>query len=45
MAVDVAVDSSTDAGDVVVLTAAGKAVPANQMGNGGDAYGWIVTVS
>ena len=26
------------------LAAAGKAVPANQMGNGGNAYGWKVTV-
>lgn len=44
-AVDVAVDSTTAAQDVVYLTAAGKAVPANQAGNGGNAYGWRVTVT
>ncbi len=30
--------------DVVYLAAAGKAVPANQMGYGGNAYGWKITV-
>ena len=42
-----AVDLNVVAGgarDVVYLAAAGKAVPANQMGNGGNAYGWKVTV-
>lgn len=44
-AVDVAVDSSSASQDVVLLTAAGKAVPANEAGNGGNAYGWRVTVN
>jgi hypothetical protein len=43
-AVDVALDASSPAGDVVLLAAAGKAVPANAFGNGGDAYGWEITV-
>lgn len=30
-------------GDVIYLAAAGKAVPANRMGNGGNAYGWRIT--
>jgi len=43
-AVDVAVDKTSPSGDVLLVAAAGKAVPANAFGNGGDAYGWEVTV-
>jgi len=38
------VAGAAGAGDVVFLAAAGKHVPANQMGNGGDAFGWRVDV-
>jgi len=45
MAVDLnVVAGAAGAGDVVFLAAAGKHVPANQMGNGGDAFGWRVDV-
>ena len=30
-------------GDVIYLAAAGKAVPANTMGNGGNAFGWKIS--
>ena len=43
MAVDLNVVTG-GARDVVYLAAAGKAVPANRMGNGGNAYGWKLTV-
>jgi len=43
-AVDLAVDSSTAQQDVVYITAAGKHVPANVAGNGGDAFAWRVVV-
>lgn len=38
------VGASTPAADKVYLTVAGKAVPANEMGNGGDAFAWAITV-
>ena len=46
MAVDLNVVRGAAAGapDVVFLAAAGKHVPANKMGNGGDAFGWRVDV-
>ena len=44
MAVDVVVDASVPAQDIVYLTAGGKSVPANEFGSGGDAYVWQVTV-
>lgn len=46
MAVDLAVIPAAAAGgaDTVLLAAAGKAVPANVMGNGGSAYGFSVSV-
>ena len=43
-AVDLALDKTGPSGDTVLLTASGKAVPANEFGNGGDAYGWEITV-
>jgi len=43
-AVDVAY-VSTASTDTVYLTACGKAVPANEFGNGGSAWGWSVSVS
>jgi hypothetical protein len=43
-AVDVVIDSSTATQDVVLIAAAGKAVPANVMGNGGNAYAFSVVV-
>lgn len=44
-AVDVnVVPGAAGSPDTVYLAAAGKAVPANTMGNGGDAYGWTITV-
>ncbi len=43
-AVDVVVDSSTASSDTVYLTAAGKHVPANAFGNGGDAFAWKIVV-
>ena len=42
-AVDLAVSSAAGS-DTVLLTAAGKAVPANQFGNGGNAFAWSVVV-
>lgn len=42
--VDVVVAARTASATTLMLAAAGKAVPANVMGNGGDAYGWRVTV-
>lgn len=42
--IDVAVQSSSAAQDTVLLSAGGKAVPANEFGNGGNAYGWLVTI-
>jgi hypothetical protein len=29
----------------VYFTTAGKAVPANSYGNGGDAYAWVLTLT
>ena len=43
-AIDVVIDSSTATQDVVLIAAAGKAVPANVMGNGGNAYAFSVVV-
>lgn len=45
--VDVVLDpsASTPSTDVLYIASAGKHVPANVMGNGGDAYAWQVTVS
>ena len=45
MAVDVAVDASSAAQDTVLLNVAGKNVPANEGGTGGDAYVFEITVS
>lgn len=44
--VDIVVDkaASTATQDQVYFAVAGKAVPANQMGSGGDAFAWQVTV-
>ena len=43
MAVDIAV--STQGGkDTVLLTAGGKAVPANTMGNGGNVFAWSIAM-
>lgn len=42
--VDVVVDDTDAAATTVYLAAAGKHVPANMFGNGGDAYAWRVTV-
>lgn len=42
--VDVVVDSVTSNQTVVYIAAAGKHVPANVMGNGGDAYAFQVIV-
>lgn len=36
--------ASTASADSVLLISAGKAVPANEAGYGGDAYAWRVTV-
>ena len=38
------VGASTPAADKVYFTVAGKAVPANAMGNGGDAFAWSIDV-
>ena len=43
MAVDVNVVASSSGPDTIYLAAAGKHVPANRMGNGGDAFGWTIT--
>ena len=43
--VDVVVESSVGGTDTVYLTAAGKHVPANEFGNGGDAYAWRIMTS
>lgn len=43
--VDVLLSQSTKTQDTVLIAAAGKHVPANQFGNGGDAFAWSVTVS
>jgi hypothetical protein len=45
MAVDVAVDATSPAQDTVLVAAAGKAVPANKFGSGGNGYAWSVSVS
>lgn len=42
--VDVVVTSSTASADTVLVAAAGKHVPANEFGNGGDAFAWSVVV-
>jgi len=41
---DIVVDSSSSSNDVVYVVSAGKHVPANVMGSGGDAYAWQITV-
>ena len=38
------VGASTPTNDVVYFATAGKHVPANEMGNGGDAYAWRIDV-
>ena len=43
-AVDVNVLPSSGGMTTVYLAAAGKAVPANQFGNGGNAFGWVLYV-
>ena len=43
-AVDVAVVSNATA-DAIYLTASGKATPANEFGNGGNAYGWQIVAT
>ena len=45
MSIDVVVDASAPAHDVVYMAAAGKSVPANEFGSGGDAYVWQVNVT
>ena len=45
MAVDVALDASSAATDTVLLNVAGKNVPANVGGTGGDAYVFEITVN
>ena len=45
VAVDVAVDASTAAQDTVLLNVAGKNVPANEAGTGGNAYVFEITVN
>jgi hypothetical protein len=42
--VDVVVAARNASATTLMLAAAGKAVPANVMGNGGDAFGWLVSV-
>ena len=44
MAVDLNVVAAAGADDTIFLAAAGKHVPANVAGNGGDAFAWEVTV-
>ena len=44
MAVDVAVSTSAAGADTVLLTAGGKAVPANSFGNGGNVYAWAISM-
>jgi len=41
---DIMVDSASTSQDVVYLVAAGKHVPANVFGGGGDAYAWEISV-
>ena len=43
VAVDLNVVLSAGQADVIYLAAAGKHVPANRMGNGGDAFGWKIS--
>ena len=45
MAVDVVVDKSSAAEDTVLLNVAGKNVPANEGGTGGNAYVFEITVT
>jgi hypothetical protein len=44
-AVDVVVDKSSAAEDTVLLNVAGKNVPANEGGTGGNAYVFEITVA
>lgn len=44
-AIDLVVDSSTSTSDEILLVAAGKNVPANEGGTGGDAYFWSISVA
>jgi hypothetical protein len=39
--VDIAITEKSPEGTSVVVAAAGKHVPANAFGDGGDAYGWM----
>ena len=39
-----AVDVNVVGRNTVYLAAAGKAVPANEFGNGGNAFGWKISV-
>jgi hypothetical protein len=41
-AVDINVVAGAGGATTIYLAAAGKAVPANQTENGGDAYGWAI---
>ena len=43
-AVDLNVVADASGGTTIFLGAAGKAVPANKFGNGGNAFGWRITV-
>ena len=43
-AIDLVVDSSSQTSDEILLVAAGKNVPANEGGTGGDAYLWSISV-
>ena len=45
MAIDIAVDKSTPTEDTVLLNVAGKNVPANEGGTGGNAYVFEITVA
>ena len=45
MAIDVAVDKSTATEDTILLNVAGKNVPANEGGTGGNAYVFEITVT
>lgn len=38
------IGASTPTTDIVYFAVAGKHVPANEMGNGGDAFAWQVSV-
>ena len=44
MAIDVAVSTSAAGADTVLLIAGGKAVPANEFGNGGNVFAWAISM-